>query len=87
MEASNKHATEEQLESYYKELEQYNVAPLWTVMADIQGREPASKVTPYVWPWKDIRPRAIRASELVGTEQAERDLRRAALCARRRLLS
>jgi gentisate 1,2-dioxygenase len=27
---------------------------------------------PYVWHWRDIRPQAMRAAELVGTEQAER---------------
>jgi len=72
VEVSSKKATEEELQSYYKGLEQYNVAPLWTVMADIQAHEPASKVIPYVWPWKDIRPQAMRATELVGTAEAER---------------
>ncbi|SVB02110.1 uncharacterized protein METZ01_LOCUS154964, partial [marine metagenome] len=72
VEVSNKQSTTEELQTYYKELEAHNVAPLWTVLGDIQAREPVSKVKPYVWPWKDIRPQAIRASELVGTEQAER---------------
>ena len=71
MEISSKHATEEELQSYYKGLEVHNVAPLWTVLGDIQAKERASKVTPYVWPWKDIRPQALRAAELVGTEKAE----------------
>ena len=27
---------------------------------------------PAVWHWRDLRPQAMRAAELVGTEQAER---------------
>ena len=27
---------------------------------------------PYVWHWRDLRPQAMRAAQLVGTEQAER---------------
>ena len=36
------------------------------------GPEPKSKAVPFVWHWRDLRPQAIRAAELVGTEQAER---------------
>ena len=31
-----------------------------------------SKAVPYLWHWRDLRPQAVRAAELVGTEQAER---------------
>ncbi len=72
MEISNVQATEAELQAYYDGLGAYNVAPLWTVLGDIQAREPASKVTPYVWRWSDVRPLVMRAAELVGTEQAER---------------
>ena len=27
---------------------------------------------PYLWHWRDLRPQAMRAAELVGTQQAER---------------
>jgi gentisate 1,2-dioxygenase len=27
---------------------------------------------PWVWHWRDLRPQAMRAAQLVGTEQAER---------------
>ena len=72
MEKSSVQATEAELQAYYDGLGAYNVAPLWTVLGDIQAREPASKVTPYVWRWSDVRPLVMRAAELVGTEQAER---------------
>jgi hypothetical protein len=31
-----------------------------------------SKAVPYLWHWRDLRPQAMRAAELVGTRQAER---------------
>src|SRR3981081_989988 len=34
--------------------------------------EPQSQAVPYVWHWRDLRPQAMRAAELVGTQQAER---------------
>jgi hypothetical protein len=34
--------------------------------------EPRSKAVPYLWRWRDLRPQAMRAAELVGTQQAER---------------
>ena len=72
MEKSSVQSTEAELQQYYQGLDAYNVAPLWTVLGDIQAREPASKVTPTVWRWRDLRPLVMRAAELVGTEQAER---------------
>src|SRR4029079_1235776 len=34
--------------------------------------EPLSRAVPYSWRWRDLRPQAMRAAELVGTAQAER---------------
>ena len=72
MEVSRVQATEAELQEYYDGLGAYNVAPLWTVIRDIQPIEPSSKVAPTVWRWNDLRPLIMRATELVGTEQAER---------------
>ena len=61
---------EEVLEAYYEELRGQHVVPAW-----ISGGitfEPKSKAVPHVWHWRDLRPQAMRAAELVGTEQAER---------------
>ena len=35
-------------------------------------RRAAEPAVPYVWHWRDLRPQAMRAAELVGTAQAER---------------
>ena len=63
-------SSEAVLEAYYEELRGQHVVPAW-----ISGGitfEPKSKAVPHVWHWRDLRPQAMRAAELVGTEQAER---------------
>ncbi|MCS5669076.1 MAG: cupin domain-containing protein, partial [Dehalococcoidia bacterium] len=69
---SNSTATPEILENYYKELEGFNLAPLWNVQEEALVDEPTSKASPHIWRWKDLEPKAIRAGELIGTADAER---------------
>jgi gentisate 1,2-dioxygenase len=64
-------ANESELRSYYQELERLSARPLWTQHLG-PTVEPHSKTVPYVWHWRDLRPQAMRATELVGTQQAER---------------
>ncbi|HZM45022.1 MAG TPA: cupin domain-containing protein, partial [Burkholderiales bacterium] len=61
---------EDELEAFYAQLRSQHVTPAWT--AEGTGVEPQSRAVPYVWHWRDLRPQALRAAELVGTEQAER---------------
>jgi gentisate 1,2-dioxygenase len=63
-------AAEEDLQAFYRELEVHSLAALWR-----QGEgaaAPKSQAVPFVWHWRDVRPQAMRAAELVGTAQAER---------------
>ena len=62
-------ANEEELKANFADLAAQNLWPLWTLN---QSREPKSKATPYIWHWRDLRPLAMRAAELVGTKEAER---------------
>src|ERR1051326_3245511 len=60
----------EELQAYYDQLQAQHVTPAW-----IGGGitvEPQSRAVPHVWHWRDLRPQAMRAAELVGTAQAER---------------
>jgi gentisate 1,2-dioxygenase len=72
LQRSSRNVPEEQLQSYYRELKSYSVEPLWLAQAEVQATEPKSKAVPYLWRWRELRPQALRAGELVGTEQAER---------------
>ena len=65
-------ATPEELEGFYRDLETYSTAALWTRQEQALVNEPKSKALPYLWRWKELRPQAMRAAELVGTEDAER---------------
>src|SRR5262244_4060365 len=67
---SNIVAAEEDLQAFYRELDTYSLAALWTQGGG--GTEPKNKAVPFVWHWRDVRLQAMRAAELVGTEQAER---------------
>ncbi len=61
-----------ELEAYYRDLEAANLAPLWTTLATSMPNEPQPKAVPFLWRYKDVRPRLIRAGELVRPEQANR---------------
>ena len=61
-----------ELEAYYHELEAANLAPLWTSLATSMPNEPQPKAVPFLWQYTDVRPRLLRAGELVRPEQANR---------------
>ena len=63
-------SSEAELQAYYRELESMNMAPLW-VRPDA-APEPRSRLKPFRWRWREMRPQALRALELVGTKEAER---------------
>jgi gentisate 1,2-dioxygenase len=61
---------QEELEDYYEQLRAQHITPAW--IGGGISLEPQSQAVPYVWHWRDLRPQAMRAAELVGTAQAER---------------
>jgi gentisate 1,2-dioxygenase len=60
----------EELEAYYAQLSAQHITPAW--IGGGISTEPQTKALPYLWHWRDLRPQAMRAAELVGTAQAER---------------
>jgi gentisate 1,2-dioxygenase len=70
MELSDISASPAELEDYYAQLRAQHITPAWISAA--VSVEPQSKAVPYLWHWRDLRPQAMRAAELVGTQQAER---------------
>src|SRR5262245_60006014 len=70
LQRSNIVSPEEELQDFYQELKAQHVTPAW--ISGGVGVELKSKAVPYVWHWCDLRPQAMRAAQLVGTEQAER---------------
>src|SRR5689334_4986000 len=70
LQLSDIHSSPEELQDYYAQLRAQHVTPAW-IGAGISV-EPQSQAVPFVWHWRDLRPQAMRAAELVGTAQAER---------------
>ena len=70
LELSDIKSSEEELLDYYEQLRAQHVTPAW--IGGGISLEPRSKAVPYLWRWRDLRPQAMRAAELVGTQQAER---------------
>src|SRR5690349_15864020 len=70
LELSDIQSSQEELQDYYAQLRAQHVTPAW--IGGGISIEPQSKAVPYLWRWRDLRPQALRAAELVGTQQAER---------------
>jgi gentisate 1,2-dioxygenase len=70
LELSDIQSSQEVLQDYYAQLRAQNVTPAW--IGGGISTEPRSKAVPFLWHWRDLRPQAMRAAQLVGTQQAER---------------
>jgi len=70
MQLSDIQASPDELRDYYAQLREQHVAPAW--IGGSNSIEPRSEAVPYLWRWRDLRAHAVRAAELVGTQQAER---------------
>src|SRR5438046_10457812 len=70
LQLSDIQSSPEELQDYYAQLSAQHVTPAW--IGGGISVEPQSQAVPYVWHWRDLRPQAMRAAELVGTQQAER---------------
>jgi gentisate 1,2-dioxygenase len=72
-------ASAEELDDFSRDLQQLSVSALWAnqaragdTAASPSKVEPKPQAVPFVWHWRDLRAQALRAAELVGTQQAER---------------
>jgi gentisate 1,2-dioxygenase len=61
-----------ELVRFYQELEAANAGALWTVANKIEPWEPMSESVPMLWRYEALRPKVLRALELVTPEQAGR---------------
>jgi len=59
-------------QDFYRELETQNMGPLWVLFRNTMTAEPRQREVPHLWSWETVRPRLLRAGELVTTEEAER---------------
>jgi gentisate 1,2-dioxygenase len=64
--------SEEVLQQFYGDVERHHLAALWNIAAQLMTREPAPRIQPYLWRWKDMRRLCLRSGELTPIEKAER---------------
>ena len=60
------------LKAYYKDLEKFEAAALWTVANKIEPWEPKSSSVPVLWRYQDLREPVLRSIDLVAPEKAGR---------------
>ena len=65
-------STPEEREQFRVELERWNMGPLWLIYRSVLSREPKQREVPYLWSWSTVRPRLLRAGELITAAEAER---------------
>ena len=61
-----------ELTAYYRDLEKYDAAALWTVANKIEPWEPQSASVPVLWRYGDLREHVLRSVQLVSPEKAGR---------------
>lgn len=59
-------------EAFYQELPELSMKPLWLIYKETMSFEPRVQSVPHIWRYRDVRPRVLRAGELVTAEEAER---------------
>ena len=59
-------------EAYYDSLPELDVAPLWKDLGNLLTKEPVVRAVPYLWRYRDVRPKLMEAGEVVTAEEAER---------------
>ena len=60
-------ASTEELKRFYEELHGVGLGALWTSTppanrVGVRNSEPKPHAVPYVWHWRDLRPRALQAA-------------------------
>lgn len=58
--------------AFYADLRQFSMGPLWAVLGEALTPEPRVRSVPCLWRYADVRPRVLRAGELVSAAEAER---------------
>src|SRR5256885_14052180 len=63
---------EAERKKFYAEPPSPQLGALWNVLDDALTPEPRTRSVPYLLKWSDVRPRVMRAGELVTAKEAER---------------
>ncbi len=59
-------------QSFYREIDRLALAPLWEVLHALVPPQPATPCVPAIWRFAEVEPHLMRASELIGANEAVR---------------
>ena len=62
----------DQRDEFYRDIQSQNVEALWNARSAIVQTEPSVQSVPFIWKWREMRPRILRAGDLVTAQEAER---------------
>jgi gentisate 1,2-dioxygenase len=66
-------AHDDELQSFYREIDALNLAPLWESLHDLVTPEPVTPVLPVLWDFDGcLRSHLLQAGKLISAERAER---------------
>ena len=59
-------------EAFYGDIAPLHLAPLWEKLHHLVTPEPVTRCLPYVWHYRDVRPRLMQAGDLITAMEATR---------------
>jgi gentisate 1,2-dioxygenase len=59
-------------EKLYRDMDPFNLTPLWEVLHALVPQQPASPCVPALWKYDEVRPLLMRAGEAITAEEAVR---------------
>ncbi|HUZ75453.1 MAG TPA: cupin domain-containing protein [Stellaceae bacterium] len=65
-------ATAAEQQAFYAEIDPVNLAPLWERIHELVAAEPAPKAVPNLWRYDAVRPKLLKAAQMISQKDAER---------------
>src|SRR5258708_15516421 len=59
-------------QAFYDKIAPANLAPLWEQLHNLVTPEPATKVQPAIWRYRDVRPHLMHSGSLITAQEATR---------------
>jgi gentisate 1,2-dioxygenase len=59
-------------QSYYRQIDPLNLAPLWEAYGQMITREPVQQCVPHAWHYADVRGHLLESAAIISAQEAER---------------
>jgi gentisate 1,2-dioxygenase len=58
--------------AFYADIEAFHLAPLWERAHELIAAEPTPRAVPHLWRYQEVRPKLLRAANMITQKEAER---------------